>query len=194
MVEYSFRIRLAGDTKYEAEQNRVRCSSHSVNLGSQKFMRTYSKAPHYDPHNPDAHIPTDRDEVGIIRAISVKEGSLSARHEKFLDVQRVLNAKMAEKNPDVEVEKPKHLCLDMPVRWSSTFNMLIRAVDRFVVELILDERDERKAEKLQMLHLSEEEWRHVVLFTRILQLFDNAQQEFSSSAYPSLQLVIPALE
>ena len=66
MVEYSFHIRLAGDTEYEAEQNRVHCSSHSVNLGSQKFMRTYSKAPHYDPLNPDAHIPTDRDEVGSL--------------------------------------------------------------------------------------------------------------------------------
>ncbi len=144
MVEYSFRIRLAGDTMYEAEQNRVRCSSHSVNLGSQKFMRTYSKAPHYDPLNPDAHIPTDRDEVGIIRAITVKvcivrssglvsidtmqEGSSSARHEKFIDVQHVLNTKTLERNPDAEVERPKHLCLDMPVRWSSTFNMLIRAL------------------------------------------------------------------
>ncbi len=96
-------------------------------------MRTYSKTPHYDPLNPNAHIPTDRDEVGIIQAITVKvcfihssglvsidtmqEGSSSACHEKFIDVQHVLNTKTLERNPDAEVERPKHLCLDMPVRW-----------------------------------------------------------------------------
>ncbi len=85
-------------------------------------MHTYSKAPHYDPLKPDAHIPTDRDEVGIIWAITVKvciicslglvfidtmqEGSSLARHEKFIDIQHVLNIKMLEKNPDAEVEDP----------------------------------------------------------------------------------------
>lgn len=53
------------------------CLSHVVNLGSQVLISTYSKSPHYVPHDPKAHEPdtsktTDRDEVGLVRAICVK--------------------------------------------------------------------------------------------------------------------------
>ena len=36
------------------------------------LISTYSKSPHFDPKQPDAHVPTSRDEVGLIRAIVVK--------------------------------------------------------------------------------------------------------------------------
>ena len=53
------------------------CLSHVVNLGCQVLISTYSKSPHYAPHDPKAHEPdtsktTDRDEVGLVRAICVK--------------------------------------------------------------------------------------------------------------------------
>jgi hypothetical protein len=48
------------------------CLAHVINLATQALISTYSKAPHYDPKNPDAHIPTSRDEVGLVRAIAVK--------------------------------------------------------------------------------------------------------------------------
>jgi hypothetical protein len=48
------------------------CLAHVVNLAMQKLIKSYSKSPHFDPKKPDAHIPTSRDEVGLVRAIVVK--------------------------------------------------------------------------------------------------------------------------
>jgi hypothetical protein len=48
------------------------CLAHVVNLATQMLISTYSKSPHFDPKKPDAHIPTYRDEVGLIRAVVVK--------------------------------------------------------------------------------------------------------------------------
>jgi hypothetical protein len=43
-----------------------------INLATQLLISTYSKSPHFDPKKPDAHVPTCRDEVGLVRAIVVK--------------------------------------------------------------------------------------------------------------------------
>jgi hypothetical protein len=48
------------------------CLAHVINLATQALISTYSKSPHFDPKNPDAHVPDERDEVGLIRAIAVK--------------------------------------------------------------------------------------------------------------------------
>jgi hypothetical protein len=53
------------------------CLAHVVNIGSQELIGTYSKAPHYTPHSPQAHEPDttkqdNRDEIGLVRAICVK--------------------------------------------------------------------------------------------------------------------------
>ena len=54
------------------------CLAHVINLATQAFISAYSKAPHFDPQNPDNHIPDTnngaglRDEVGLVRAICVK--------------------------------------------------------------------------------------------------------------------------
>ena len=48
------------------------CLSHVINLATQALISTYSKSPHFDPKDPDAHIPITRDEVGLIRTIAVK--------------------------------------------------------------------------------------------------------------------------
>ena len=48
------------------------CLAHVINLATQMLISTYSKSPHFDPNQPDAHTPTSRDEVGLIRAIVVK--------------------------------------------------------------------------------------------------------------------------
>jgi hypothetical protein len=48
------------------------CLAHVINLATQTLISTYSKAPHFDPKNPEAHIPANHDEVGLVRAISVK--------------------------------------------------------------------------------------------------------------------------
>ena len=48
------------------------CLAHVINLATQMLISTYSKSPHFDPKHPDAHTPTSRDEVGLVRAIVVK--------------------------------------------------------------------------------------------------------------------------
>ncbi|KAK0430159.1 hypothetical protein EV421DRAFT_335347 [Armillaria borealis] len=42
--------------------------------------------------------------------------------------------------------------------------------------------------------MSSDEWNRLLSFTRLLAIFDDAQQEFSADGYPSLHLVLPALE
>lgn len=48
------------------------CLAHVINLATQMLISTYSKSPHFDPKKPDEHVPTSRDEVGLVRAIVVK--------------------------------------------------------------------------------------------------------------------------
>ena len=48
------------------------CLAHVINLATQMLISTYSKSLHYDPSQPDIHMPTSRDEVGLVRAIVVK--------------------------------------------------------------------------------------------------------------------------
>jgi len=50
------------------------CLAHVINLATQALISTYSRAVHFDPKYPEAHIPTSRDEVGLVmvRAIVVK--------------------------------------------------------------------------------------------------------------------------
>jgi hypothetical protein len=54
----------------------ARCLAHIINLATQAMISTRSKAKYYNPHNIDEHAPdvnaVERDELGLIRAISVK--------------------------------------------------------------------------------------------------------------------------
>ena len=53
-----------------------RCLAHVINLATQAVIAMQSKSPHYDPHQPDTHLPdmeaVMRDEIGLIHAITVK--------------------------------------------------------------------------------------------------------------------------
>ena len=67
----------------------------------------------------------DRDEVGLVWAISVKARSSAQRKELFRSVQ------IQEK------VKPLQLLLDMKVRWGSTYIMLTQAESRMKVSIIV---------------------------------------------------------
>jgi hypothetical protein len=60
------------------------CLAHVINLATQALIGTYSKSPHFDPKNPEAHIPSSRDEVGLIRAIAVKVGKILISQRQVL--------------------------------------------------------------------------------------------------------------
>lgn len=101
------------------------CLAHIINLATQALISTRSKAKYYSPDTDDAHIPdlgaVERDEVGLVRAISVKARSSSQRKELFLGIQ--VESKV----------KALQLLLDMKVRWGSTYVMLTRAQSRMEV-------------------------------------------------------------
>ena len=50
--------------------------AHIINLATQALITARSKAKYYDPQDEEGHIPNldvvDRDELGLVRAISVK--------------------------------------------------------------------------------------------------------------------------
>jgi hypothetical protein len=88
MKEFAARLKAATGKMYDWKKRKIKCVgphtygswfltkrsclAHIINLATQMLISTYSKSPHFDPKQPDAHIPTLRDEVGLIRAIVVK--------------------------------------------------------------------------------------------------------------------------
>jgi hypothetical protein len=109
------------------------CLAHVINLATQMLISTYSKSPHFDPKNPEAHVPTSRDEVGLVRAIAVKARIklVLIAAQTLTVVQERSSSKRKEMWKTVQskagVARPVQLVLDMKVRWSSTYVMLDRA-------------------------------------------------------------------
>ncbi|KIK72807.1 hypothetical protein PAXRUDRAFT_179887 [Paxillus rubicundulus Ve08.2h10] len=182
-----------------------RCLAHVFHLATRALISTYSKAPFYDPESPDLTVTmTDgrHDEIGLVCAIVVKARSSAQRKQLFADIQRC----PPHACPEPEVTQ---LLLDMPIRWSSTYVMIDRAgkkknlemadnslnyVDTFVYELGLRQPTQEKCDQMIQMKLTANEWKCVGLFASLLVHADNAQQNFSSDASPSLHLALPALE
>ncbi|KAG2131866.1 hypothetical protein BD769DRAFT_1386572 [Suillus cothurnatus] len=145
-----------------------------------------NKSLHYTPHDPKAHEPDTSkmdkcDEIGLVRAICVKE----------------LYKQVQEK---ASVVSPSQLLLDMNIRWSSTYVMLNHAensskhVDVFVYEMGLQEHNLRKCTKIDYLRLTSAEWICIGQFADLLSYVDITQQAFSSDAGTTLHLAVPALK
>ncbi|KAG6864146.1 hypothetical protein C0991_012142, partial [Blastosporella zonata] len=104
------------------------CLAHIINLATQALILTRSKAKYYNPHQIDEHLPdtsldVERDELGLIWAIVVKECSSSQRKALFKDIQ----VRDAVENTEAKASEPLQLLLDMKVCWGSTYIMLHRA-------------------------------------------------------------------
>lgn len=189
MLEFSMHVESAMGRKYEALKHKINCLADIINLATQALISTYSKTPYFDPKNPESHVPTSRDEVGLVRAIVVKERSSSKRKEMWKNVQSKAG-----------VARPVQFVLDMKVRWSSTYLMLDRAersqthIDTFIDELLREETDSSTRDKIRALKLDGDEWQNVSTFLSLLAHADNAQQVFSSEQLSTLHLAIPALE
>ncbi|KZV89450.1 hypothetical protein EXIGLDRAFT_580196, partial [Exidia glandulosa HHB12029] len=114
--------------------------------------------------------------------------SSSQRRQVFVDIQTAAG-----------VEQALHLIKDMPVRWSSTKNMIERAYEcrehiaQLVREMVRAEKDRKKRDALNELYISDEEWEQLKLFLELLELPDCAQQAFSAEKYSTLYNAIPAL-
>ncbi|KAJ7659106.1 ribonuclease H-like domain-containing protein [Mycena polygramma] len=132
-----------------------------------------------------------RDEIGLVRAIAVKERSSAKRKDLFKTIQ------LRRQSDPAEVAK--QMVLDMKVRWSSTYAMLDRAytlrddVDAFVFQMAMDKSGEKR-QKLSKLELQKAEWDRVNLFLDLLAYAEYSQQKFSSDLKSTLHLALPALE
>jgi len=78
------------------------CLAHVINLATQALISTYSKAPHFDPKNPEAHEPTSRDEVGLVRAITVKVYIMSPLLRRGVNTDRQPGTVIVEAKRNVE--------------------------------------------------------------------------------------------
>jgi hypothetical protein len=108
------------------------CLAHVINLATQVLISTYSKSPHFDPKMPDVHVPTCRDEVGLVRAIVVKVRIIYSKSVMLLIFnQERSSSKRKEMWRIIQIKADSmpvlQLILDMKVRWSSTYLMLDRA-------------------------------------------------------------------
>ncbi|KZT38983.1 hypothetical protein SISSUDRAFT_696854 [Sistotremastrum suecicum HHB10207 ss-3] len=177
VVELELRIREAG-WQWSSKRWRIRCMAHVINLATQALLKSLSKAPHFNPHDPDAHLPegdaeSRRDVIGLVRAISVKERSSSQRKELFADIQNTMH-----ESPSASTTANKttttagavrvyRLILDMPVRWSSTHAMLYRSfmlkecVTSFIQILYIRETDTAKKAGLAKLQMQASDWAEV---------------------------------
>ncbi len=93
MEEFSARLKASTGKKYKWGNRKIKsvsisfthllqvfmcphsCLAHVINLTTQALIATYSKSPHFNPRDPEAHavhLPTSRDEVSLVRAIVVK--------------------------------------------------------------------------------------------------------------------------
>lgn len=67
-----------------------RCLAHIINLATQALISARSQSKYYNPHaeDKDEHIPDlnclDRDELGLIRAISVKVSLCHFSYNSFV--------------------------------------------------------------------------------------------------------------
>jgi hypothetical protein len=88
MAELAAKLKAATGKKYNWRKRKIKyvfpnvqfrlfitihsCLAHVINLATQALISAYSQSPHFDPKNPEAHVPTCHDEVGLVRAITVK--------------------------------------------------------------------------------------------------------------------------
>ncbi|KAJ7917073.1 hypothetical protein B0H13DRAFT_1870602 [Mycena leptocephala] len=151
LVEFSRLIKLKTGLVWNPVERRIGCLAHIINIATQKLISAYSKSPHFDAREPTAHIPDTselmRDEIGLVRAISVKERSSSKRKNLFKTIQ------LRHKTDPTEIAK--QMVIDM------------KDVNQFVFEIAMDETGEKRT-KLATLQLSEAEWKRVDLFLNLL--------------------------
>ncbi|KAF7311751.1 putative AC transposase [Mycena indigotica] len=196
-------VRKSSFAQWDADERHLPCMAHIINLATQAFISTYSKSPHFDPKNPENHLPNMVadicDKVGLIRAIAVKERSSSKRKELFLRIQaeavnrrtRAIEFQKTLRTGDmIQTESsippdpgmPQQLILDM------------KFIPEFIELLTVQASTADERTKLRSLNLTESEWKRAIKFASLLQHANNAQQSFSSGTIPTLHNAIPASE
>jgi hypothetical protein len=161
------------------------------------LISTYSKSPHFDPNQPDAHVPTYRDEVGLVRAIVVKVWiTYLVQYQGYSLLLR--NARPQSEKKCGRLFKPRQI-KGVPFNWFLTWRYVghqciwclivprekkryvayfiqrlelivsySQCVDTFVDELRWEEQDSSKRDKIRELKLTGEEWGRVNMFLGLL--------------------------
>ncbi|KAK2464572.1 hypothetical protein APHAL10511_003430 [Amanita phalloides] len=116
MQEFAVHLKNATGVQYLWQKWKINCLTHVINLATQSLISTYTNAPYFDAKNPNVHMPTTHNKVGIVHAIAVKECSLL----KWKEMWRMIQVKAG-------VAQPVQLVLNMKVQWSSALFMLDQA-------------------------------------------------------------------
>ena len=139
MRELAKHLEISTSKKYNWRKQKVKCIgcclAYVIDLAMQMLILTYSKSPHYDPKQPDVHIPVVHDEVGLVRAIVVKVWVilyiLCPNLISLTTIQKCSSSKQKEIWKTIQI-KASHkqvvqLILNMRIWWSSTYMMLDQA-------------------------------------------------------------------
>jgi hypothetical protein len=135
----------------------VRCCAHILNLIVQAGLKL---------------IDTDVDKIH--QGVQYIHGSSIRRHNFYADAQSIFH-----------LDTKKKLCLDMPVRWNSTFRMLENAL---FYKGVLKHYASRDATFLANFDLSDTEWKKVAVMTNFLKSFHEVTCTFSGTKYPTANL------
>ncbi|EKM48857.1 uncharacterized protein PHACADRAFT_202309 [Phanerochaete carnosa HHB-10118-sp] len=74
--EFSQQVERKTGIDWDPVAQRINCLAHVINLATQALISTYSPAPHYNLHDPSTvedSVSSSQDEIGLIRAIAVKD-------------------------------------------------------------------------------------------------------------------------
>ncbi|KAG2151178.1 uncharacterized protein EDB93DRAFT_1327741 [Suillus bovinus] len=111
MAHFGMHIEEFTKEKFDHKKRRLCCLAHIVNLTTQALLTAHSKSEHFDPTKPDtvlfASHGIQRDEVGLVHAICVKERSSAQCKELFKIIQ------LRNEDSHVPSKEHKQLLMDM---------------------------------------------------------------------------------
>ncbi|CAG7851404.1 SubName: Full=Uncharacterized protein {ECO:0000313/EMBL:CCA76236.1} [Serendipita indica DSM 11827] len=187
--------------EFDTNEQYLRCFPHTINLVVQTFLDHIKDIPANAICDTTIHAALLADPVARCRNLVATLRLTSNRRDEY---RRVLKKAIEDGNFE---GKPLELIRDMVVRWSSTYNMIIRYLTMEpgrhstgllhypllkVVDLMLNKPAYHKINK--DLNLSEEERRVLQDIQRILLLFHSIQELVSSEQTPTLSIAIPTYE
>ncbi|PPQ71742.1 hypothetical protein CVT24_006506, partial [Panaeolus cyanescens] len=173
------------DIEFRAEDQRIRCFPHIVNLAVQSILSAvtnldYAKddAQDFDP-NPDSHTQR-RDVIALLRTLINKIRASSLRRELFARTQEAVNPKQ----PILQ------LIRDVATRWSSTHLMIARALE---LRKVIDKFCFANSDVYQY-RLTDLEWKTLEAYSKILAVPHAFQQKLSAEATPTLSSALPSFQ
>ncbi|XP_010273438.1 PREDICTED: zinc finger BED domain-containing protein RICESLEEPER 1-like [Nelumbo nucifera] len=137
----------------------ARCAAHILNLIVQDALEAINETTH-----------KIRDSVRYVK-------SSQERQDKFNELAQ-----------QIEIYSEKSLCLDCPMRWNATYQMLEASLEYRYVFSVLQEHD-----SAYTMAPSDIEWEQVSTICNFLKLFNEVSNVFSGIKHPTANLYFPEI-